>query len=156
MKNTIVAFLSVIFILAVISDANAQKRSDMRQNFNRMHEQLNLTDQQKAKMEELRLKHQEQMIDMRAELEKARLENQKLRSSDNLNRSDVISQTKKMNNIKNKMAESRANHKMDVYELLTDEQRKIWNDLKYDKPRFKDGRKKGNHGKGYRDRSNRF
>lgn len=156
MKNTIVAFLSVIFILATISDANAQKRGNMRQNFNRMHEQLNLTDQQKAKVEELRLKHQEQMIDMRAELEKARLENQKLRNSDNLNRSDVISQTKKMNNIKNNMAESRANHKMDVYELLNDDQRKIWNDLKKDKPRSKDGRKKGNHGKGYRDRSDRF
>ncbi len=156
MKNTIVAFLSAIFIFATISDANAQKRGDMRQNFNRMHEQLNLTDQQKAKVEELRLKHQEQMIDMRAELEKARLENQKLRNSDNLNRSDVISQTKKMNNIKNNMAESRVNHKMDVYELLTDEQRKIWNDLKKDKPRFKDGRKKGNQGKGYRDRCDRF
>lgn len=156
MKNTIVVIMSVLFIIVSVVDINAQMRRDLGQNFYRNHEQLNLTDQQKAKLEDLRMQHQEKMVDMRAELDKARIETQRLRRSDKLNRSDVINQTKKMSNIRNKMAEARANHMMDVYELLTDEQRKIWNDLKYDKPRFKDGRKKGNHGKGYRDRCNRF
>lgn len=156
MKNTIIAFLTVIFVIAMVTDVNAQKRKDMRQNFQRIHEQLNLTDQQKTKLEDIRLKHQEQMIDMRSELEKARLENQKLRNSEKLNRSDVLNQTKKMNTIKNKIAEARTNHKMDVYELLTDEQRKIWKDQKFDKPRFKDSRKKGGCGKGFKERGDRF
>lgn len=144
MKNTMIGLLSLLFVFALFNNADAQKRRDMRDNFHRMHENLNLTEQQKSKLEELRYKHQDQMIDLRAELNKARLENQKLRRSDKLNRTDFLNQTKKMSSIKNKMAESRANHFMDVYETLNDEQRKIWNDLRWDRPKFHDGDKRGN------------
>lgn len=156
MKNTIIAFLSIFFVLAIITDASAQNRKEMMHKFQKMQEQLNLTDQQKTKIEDLRLKHQEQMIDMRAELNKARLENHKLRKSEKLNRSDLLNQTKKMNAIKNKIAEARANHKMDVYELLTADQRKTWNEMKFNRPRFKESRKKSNCCKGFRENGDRF
>lgn len=156
MKNTLIGLLTVIFIFLIVTDVNAQKRREMRENQGRVHEQLNLTDQQKIKLDELRIKHQEQMIDFRAELDKARLEMQKLRKSDKLNRSDVINQTKKMSSIINKIAEARANHMMDMYEMLTDEQRKIWNDLKMDRPKLRDSGKKGLWGRGFKDRGKRF
>lgn len=156
MKNTLIGLLTVIFIFLIVTDVNAQKRREMRENQGRVHEQLNLTDQQKIKLDELRIKHQEQMIDFRAELDKARLEMQKLRKSDKLNRSDVINQTKKMSSIINKIAEARANHMMDMYEMLTDEQRKIWNDLKMDRPKLRDSGKKGLWDRGFKDRGKRF
>lgn len=156
MKNTIIGLLTFTFIFLIVTDVNAQKRREMRENQGRVHEQLNLTDQQKIKLDELRIKHQEQMIDFRAELDKARLEMQKLRKSDKLNRSDVINQTKKMSSIINKIAEARANHMMDMYEMLTDEQRKIWNDLKMDRPKLRDSGKKGLWGRGFKDRGKRF
>lgn len=156
MKNTIVIIMSVLIIIVSVADISAQRRRDMRPNFDRIHEQLNLTDQQKAKLDDLRMQHQEKMIDMRADLDKARIENQRLRRSDKLNRGDVINQTKTMSDIRNKMAEARANHMMDVYETLTVEQRKIWNDLKMDRPGFKDGRNKRNFDRGFRGRCNRF
>lgn len=156
MKNTIIGLLTFTFIFLIVTDVNAQKRREMRENQGRMHEQLNLTDQQKIKLDELRIKHQEQMIDFRAELDKARLEMQKLRKSDKLNRSDVINQTKKMSSIRNKIAEARANHMMDMYEMLTDEQRKIWNDLKMDRPKLRDSGKKGLWDRGFKDRGKRF
>ncbi len=55
-----------------------------------------------------------------------------------MNRGDMLNQTQKMNNIKNKMSEMRDNHFMDVYEILTDEQRKIWTDLKSNRPGHRD------------------
>lgn len=156
MKNTIIALFSVIFVLALLSDANAQKRRDMRQNYPRMQEQLNLTDQQENKLEDLRTSHQEKMIDLRAELDKARIENKRLRRSENINRNELLNQTKKMGEIKNKMAEARTNHYMDVYESLTDEQRKIWNEQKGNRSGFREGRRNGDFGKGSRDRRKCF
>lgn len=156
MKYTLIGLLSLIIVFALFNDANAQKRRDMRDNFHNMHENLNLTEQQKSKLEDLRYKHQEQMIDLRTELDKARLENQKLRRSDKLNRSDFLNQTEKMSSIKNKMAEARAIHFMDVYETLSDEQRKIWNDLRWDRPKFRDGDKRGSFRKSPGERGRRF
>ncbi|MBS4033765.1 MAG: periplasmic heavy metal sensor [Ignavibacterium sp.] len=156
MKNTLIGLLSLLIVFALFNDADAQKRRNMSENFTRMHENLNLTEQQTSKLEDLRIKHQEQMIDLRAELDKARLENQKLRRSTNLSRSEFINQTKKMSSIKNKMAEARANHLMDVYETLNDEQRKTWNDMKWDRPKFRDGDKRGSYRKSPGERGRRF
>jgi Spy/CpxP family protein refolding chaperone len=156
MKNTMIGLLSLLIVFALFNDADAQKRRNSSENFIRMHENLNLTKQQTSKLEDLRIKHQEQMIDFRAELDKARLENQKLRRSDKLNRSEFLNQTKKMSSIKNKMAEARANHLMDVYETLNDEQRKTWNDLRWDRPKFRDGDKRGSYRKSPGERGRRF
>ncbi len=82
MKNTLITFLSIIFIFALFADVTAQTRKDRKERSPRMHEQLNLTEEQESKLDELRNRHEKQMIDMRAELDKARLEHQQLRSSD--------------------------------------------------------------------------
>lgn len=143
MKNTLITFLSIIFIFALFADVNAQMRKDRKERSPRLHEELNLTAEQESKLDDLRNEHQKQMIDLRAELDKARLENQTLRRSDELNRSDILDQTNKMNSIKNKMAEMRTNHFMDVYSNLNDEQRKIWKDQKQDRPDRRDFDKRG-------------
>ncbi|MFO7445779.1 MAG: Spy/CpxP family protein refolding chaperone [Ignavibacteriaceae bacterium] len=100
-----------------------------------IHDSLNLTDEQKDKVKALRLNHQRMMIDLRANLQKAKLDARELRNDDKVSRSDVISSVEKMNKIKNEMALARANHKMDVYEVLTPAQKEIWQDLRDDFPR---------------------
>lgn len=152
MKKTLISALSVLFIVILFTDANSQIRREMRDRTPYLHEKLNLTPDQESKLDELRDKHQAEMIDLRAELDKARLENQKVRRAEKLNRSEVLNQTKKMNEIKNKMAEVRANHFMDVQNILTDEQRKIWNDWKSDRPGYRDFHKRGNFERGMRDK----
>lgn len=91
-------------------------------------EQLKLTDAQKSKFEELRFNHQKEMIDLRSDLQQKILELRKYRSGENLSRSKVISLTKEINEIRNKIALARANHQMDIYELLDETQRKIWHE----------------------------
>jgi len=91
-------------------------------------EKLQLSDVQQDKFEEFRFNHQKEMIDLRADLQQKILEFRKYLSSDNVSRNKVIGLTKEINEIRNKMALARANHKMDIYELLDDTQRKIWHD----------------------------
>ncbi len=91
-------------------------------------EKLNLTEAQKDKIEDLRFKHQEEMIDLRADLQMKMLEVRKYRSGDKIDRGKVIDMVKQINEIRNKIALARANHMMDIYDVLDNTQKKIWNE----------------------------
>lgn len=125
----------LIFILSTIllfsflnpSDGFAQPKQKLYgKNFKEnMTEKLNLSKEQQDKISELRAKHQKEMIDLKAELQKKMIDKRELRNSD-FTRAELLSSVKEINEIKNKIAIARANHQMDIYELLTPEQRKIW------------------------------
>jgi Spy/CpxP family protein refolding chaperone len=89
-------------------------------------ERLNLTDIQIEKVEQLRNAHQKQMVDMKADLEKLRIEMRELRQGDKFDRKSYIALEEKMIQQQNKMRLSGANHRMDIYELLDDTQKKEW------------------------------
>jgi len=93
----------------------------------RMLEKLNLTDDQQDKIEQLRLKNQEEMIDLRADLQKKRLAVEQLRQKGDYSRSNYLDLVNDLNASRDKIAVARANHRMDVYELLTDQQKDIFN-----------------------------
>lgn len=91
-------------------------------------ERLDLTDAQKDKIAALRTKHQTKIVDMRAELQKSQIALRELKGSKDYNRKNVTAAVEKVNKIKADIALSAANHRMDVYEILTDEQKEIWRD----------------------------
>ncbi|BDQ01657.1 periplasmic heavy metal sensor [Ignavibacterium sp.] len=132
MKKGILLLTIAVFSLGLFSQIFAQRqRMEMRERIhNRMEERLNLTDAQKAKVEELRLNHQKKMIDLKANLEKKEVELNALRRSDKLNRSDLLKLTKEISEIRNSMAVEKANHQMDIYELLDNNQKQIWREMK--------------------------
>ena len=105
----------------------------------KMFEKLNLTDAQKDKIEQLRLKNQEEMIDLRADMQKKRLAIKELKLKGNYSRADYINLVKDLNASRDKISTARANHRMDVYEMLTDQQKEIFNRM----PMME-----GRHGKG--------
>jgi len=95
-----------------------------------MMEKLNLTDTQKEAVEELHFSHKKQMIDLKSSLEKKKLDRQELFSNGNYTRDEYLSNVKAISDAKDKMALAKANHRMDVYELLTEEQRKTFDEMK--------------------------
>ena len=130
MKNLIFV-LSILFVITTFNqEVYSQKRMHRNtENFQmNMREKLNLTDEQLNKIENLRLSHQEMMIKLRTDLELKELEMRKIKSSDKMSRGEVIRITKEINAIKDEMALVRANHQMDVYDNLDENQRKIWAD----------------------------
>jgi len=122
MKNILISFIIIVFTFGLV---NAQpRREEGRLKNKNVWERLNLTDEQKEKVQSFRLKHQKEMIDLKADLEKAELALNELKAKKNFSRSDYLNAVEKINDAENKISLSRADHRMDVYELLTDEQKK--------------------------------
>ena len=131
MKTKIFSLILIIALVGLYSNtAFPQKRSFPKNEFfkGKMLEKLNLTDEQKSKIEDARLAHQKQMIDLKANLQKKLLALKELRVKDNLDRSSVIAAVKDINQARNDIALARANNLMDFYEILTPEQRKTVKD----------------------------
>jgi len=93
----------------------------------KIHQRLNLTDEQQEKVEVLKLAHQKQMIDLKANLEKKEVEMAELKNKGNYTREEFLSKTNEIISARNEIALSLANHQMDVYQLLDDNQKKEWN-----------------------------
>jgi Spy/CpxP family protein refolding chaperone len=100
-------------------------RHDM---FKHIKAKLHLTDQQVSKIKELKSEHMKNMIDLKADLKKNMIDLKDIRMKDNFTRQDIIAGVEKSNKIKNNMALALANHRMDVWELLTPEQKEIVKD----------------------------
>lgn len=94
-----------------------------------MKNKLNLSEEQETQLEKLRLNHQKDMIDLKSKLEKARLELREVTSKENFSRSDFLSAHKNLAKIREEIQLANANHRMDVFELLNKDQRKIVNDF---------------------------
>jgi len=138
MKTTLIAFVSlVLFSTLFTGDTAAQPKKLMRMDrerimdHDRIMDKLNLTDEQQEKIEALRLHHQKEMIDLKADLEKKEIDLEEIKNKDNFTRSEIIAAVENINKIKNEIALKAANHRMDIYEQLTDEQKEIWKEKKH-------------------------
>jgi len=150
--SAVIAVVIMLFTTAIYSQPADNSRRGHGPNsssfrdgkgFGLLFDKLNLTDSQKDKINSLRTEHQKKMIDLRADLQKARLDEKELRNSDNISRSDVVKVTEKINKIRDEISLLRANHRMDIYEVLTPEQKKIAKDMKNNFSMNKQWHKKG-------------
>lgn len=110
---------------------------------------LKLTKDQETKIEALRLDHQKKMIDLRSDLEKTQLEMKQLLAKGDYSRADYLALTAKLGKAREALQTSRANHQMDIYDLLDKDQKATWNKFRADRP-GKGGMGMGmGQGKGY-------
>jgi Spy/CpxP family protein refolding chaperone len=130
MKN-LVFVISILLGVTLLNLNNFAQNMDhpkmdkMKMRMN-MKQQLNLSEEQEKKIEALKLSHEEQMINLRADLDRKNLEMKKLKASNNFSRADVIKITKDINAIKDEIALAKVNLQMDVYENLDPSQQKIF------------------------------
>ncbi len=135
MRKFNLAGIAAIIFIALISTQfsyGQMERRGMHQgdHYKMMKEKLNLTDTQSEAVEELHFSHKREMIDLKAALEKKQLDKQELLSKGNYTRDDYLGKVKAISDAKDKMALAKANHRMDVYDLLTEEQRKTFDEMK--------------------------
>lgn len=112
-------------------------------------EELNLSDEQQKKFEELDLEFEKKLIDLRADLEKAKLAKRDLIRKGNFSKKDYLDAIEKIIQAENKIRMEEEKLKMDKYSLLDEKQRKVFMDrseedfvFKFDMKDFKDGMKK--------------
>ena len=135
MRKLNLAGIAAILFIALISTQisyGQMERRGMNQgdHHKMMMEKLNLTDTQKEAVEELHFSHKREMIDLKAALDLKQLDKQELLSKGNYTRDDYLGKVTALSNAKDKMALAKANHRMDVYDLLTEEQRKTFDEMK--------------------------
>ncbi len=137
-KITLVLVVLLSFGLMTIGYSQNQRQPNRpARQMNRMErfqkanllKKLNLTDQQKEKIQSLRFDFQKKMIDLKANLQKSRLDLKELRQGTSLNRNDVIAAVEKINKSRDAISLAVANHMMDMYEILTPEQQKVWKEI---------------------------
>jgi Spy/CpxP family protein refolding chaperone len=94
-------------------------------------EQLNLTPEQKAKIAELSSTNQKAVIDLKADLEKLLVDKKDLIRKGDFDRKQITDLEKQIINIKDKLHMASFNHKMDIIELLTPEQKEKVKNMKF-------------------------
>ena len=83
----------------------------------------NLTDDQKTKIDALRVDHLKEMNTFRNQLDELRAKKHTLMTSDNSDLKDIYSIIDQMSDLQNKMMKSKAKHHREIRALLTDEQK---------------------------------
>ena len=121
----IAIILSLLLTVIIFTDSFSQPK-DRRQFRDNIKEKLNLSEEQQEKIETLKIQHQKEMVDLKASLEKEKIAMKELKQNTNFSRTDYISAVERLNEIKNQIAVKHANHRMDVYELLDDNQKEEW------------------------------
>jgi len=134
MKKLNLAGIALILFIALISTQFSYAQTERRgmhqgDHHKMMIDNLNLSDTQKEAVEELSFSHKREMIDRKAATEKNKLDMQELLSKGNYTRDDYLNTVKTINDAKEKIAFAKANHRMDVYDLLTEEQRKSFDEM---------------------------
>ena len=139
MKRTLIITVLLSFLIVIagaFTFAQKQRENRGENKRERIIEKLNLTDEQQTQIGEIRFAHQEKMIDLKADVEKKKLGLKELQSSGNFTREDYIAKYEEKISAQNKIKLGKANHHMDVYELLDAEQQKTWIKMKM----MKDGK----------------
>ena len=125
-------FALIAFILTFLVTFNGfsqEKEMERHRDGNKfkIHQKLNLTDEQQEQTDILRLSHQMEMVDLKANLEKREIEMAELKNKGNYTREEFLSKINEIISARNKIALSFANHQMDIYQLLDETQKKEWN-----------------------------
>lgn len=88
--------------------------------------ELELTDDQKEKIRDLMFAHRQEMIDLKASLEKAQLTMRHEMLSDSPDKARVLAAAKEVNAIKGQMAEAKINHRFAIRDVLSADQLEKW------------------------------
>ncbi len=132
MKRTTLISLTIILFLSFTFWSIAQQNDkswDGQQRHERFAEKLNLTEEQQSTIEQLKINNQKEMIDLKADFEKKKLDLNELKTKGNYSRDEFLNLVEAMNYSKKNIALAKANNRMDIYELLTSEQKKTFDKM---------------------------
>lgn len=135
------AMLSTILVLILVGFTNmeAQKKREKFNNKQHAMKELDLTEQQKEKIKEIKFKYAEANIDTEAKLKMNKLEIKKLLSNKNIDESELMSLLEKGSDIKLTMKKSKVKMWLEIRNILDENQKIIWS-RHFDQSEKKNGR----------------
>jgi Spy/CpxP family protein refolding chaperone len=96
------------------------------QRGNRIKMALKLTPEQEKKFDDLKYQQQQSVVDIRAKIQKNRLELKKMISDGNFNEKNILQLVDDNSKLQGDIKHSATKHLLDVYKILNDEQKAIF------------------------------
>lgn len=124
MKRIFKLFIA-LSVLLISQNTFAQKERMFKNDMFGI-KKLNLTDEQKKKFDQIQFTHEEKRIDLRAKLNKNRLEIKKMFNSENFNENDFVNLTQNGEKLRNEQSQLRTQMWLDVYRILDKGQKNEW------------------------------
>lgn len=127
MNRLFISFLALL-LLVTFSEVAAQNKVKVYKNKTGeknilSKNRLNLSEEQKKLIEQINLKYETTLIDLRAELKKLNVEKKKLLAQSGFSKSEFFKLEEKIINAETKIKLERNKIKSEVYDILDDEQR---------------------------------
>ncbi|MEE9553110.1 MAG: Spy/CpxP family protein refolding chaperone [candidate division Zixibacteria bacterium] len=122
-KSILTVFASILVLSAV---ASAQPRGGMMM----AADELELTDQQIERLEDLRYQHQKEMIGRQAAVKEAKLELRELMRKTDVSEKGALAKQERVLKAKAEVARAKLKHKLAARKLLTEEQFEKWKKMK--------------------------
>ncbi|MGK9477861.1 Spy/CpxP family protein refolding chaperone [Melioribacter sp. OK-6-Me] len=118
-------FSLVLVLLLVVPALNIAQPFDGKGRMP-LCDKLNLTEEQQKRIDELRYELREKLIDLKAELQKNRLELRKMKSQSQIDEKQYMQLVEKSNTLRSNIRTETAKHWLAVYNLLDDNQKELW------------------------------
>ncbi|MDE5418622.1 periplasmic heavy metal sensor [Labilibaculum sp. DW002] len=83
---------------------------------------LDLSDEQKAQMKEIRVAHLKETKELKNELEVIRLKQKHLMTAEKVDKNSIMDNIDRLSNIQNQLAKKQIDNKMEIREILTEDQ----------------------------------
>ena len=83
---------------------------------------LDLSDEQKAQMKEIRVAHLKETKELKNELEVIRLKQKHLMTAEKVDKNSIMDNVDRLSNIQNQLAKNQIDNKMEIREILTEDQ----------------------------------
>jgi Spy/CpxP family protein refolding chaperone len=83
---------------------------------------LDLSDEQKAQMKEIRVAHLKETKELKNELEVIRLKQKHLMTAEKVDKNSIMDNVDRLSNIQNQLAKKQIDNKMEIREILTEDQ----------------------------------
>jgi Spy/CpxP family protein refolding chaperone len=127
--------LAIMLLFVAATDNFAQRGGGKGRNWspNCRLEALDLTQEQQTKIDDLRNQHQNEVGKLRDDLDRLRIDKRAALRNSNVDRNAYLDIEKKMSDIREKIALSGAEFRMDVLELLNDEQKEKFSNMNFGK-----------------------
>jgi Spy/CpxP family protein refolding chaperone len=141
--------LATIALLVIGSSLNAQPRNGNRMcmkqgqksgfdnhkngfgdrngpRFERMQKMLNLTDEQSAKISDMKFEHEKMVLDSKNEIAQKKLVVRKMMTSNKIDQEELLKITKEKSDLQGKIKLSKTTMWLEVYNILDDIQKEKW------------------------------
>jgi hypothetical protein len=125
LKKIILTMAAAVLLSSMV--AMAQPMSPMM-----MAEKLGLSDQQIEQIRSLRMQYEKTMIQKRADLGLAQLELRETMMNLKLDEKAALSKQERISSIRGDIARTRLQQKLDVFKVLTDDQKATWRKMRLD------------------------